>query len=223
MINNIFRIFDPSSSYKSIRWLILIVPIFINILNLIKKRSKIKKIVTTILILVHKEINQLIEKTSKNISIILIEKIFFIVILINFTAIVPFNFTPTAHISVTLSISITIWTSIILWGWLKSFKKIIIHITPIGTPKQLINFMVVIEIISNIIRPITLSIRLSANIVAGHLLIILLSRFSIINKRNSIIRILFLIILTILEIIVAIIQAYVLTILLTLYHRERIN
>jgi F-type H+-transporting ATPase subunit a len=79
---------------------------------------------------------------------------------------------------------------------------------------------VLIELISNIIRPITLSVRLSANIVAGHLLISLLGNFSLISTTNIIISSSVLLMLRILEIAVSIIQAYVFITLITLYSTE---
>jgi len=95
------------------------------------------------------------------------------------------------------------------------------HLVPQGTPRILIPFIVIIETIRNIIRPGTLAVRLSANIIAGHLLLTLLG-----NTGNSLSAILisFLIItqllLLMLESAVAIIQSYVFTILRTLYSRE---
>jgi F-type H+-transporting ATPase subunit a len=95
------------------------------------------------------------------------------------------------------------------------------HLVPQGTPSVLMPFIVLIETIRNIIRPGTLAVRLSANIIAGHLLLTLLG-----NTGNSIssfiisILILTQLLLLSLESAVAIIQSYVFTILRTLYSRE---
>lgn len=94
------------------------------------------------------------------------------------------------------------------------------HLVPIGTPLLLMNFMVLIEIVSNIIRPITLSVRLCANIVAGHLLLRLLRNFSLIRINHIIYSFLGLIILGVLEIAVALIQGYVFITLISLYSTE---
>lgn len=219
MIVNVFTIFDPSSYYFSISWIVIIIPI---ILIILKKTNKQKKIILIIITSFRKEFKQLIKKNHIKYSLNLIRNIFLIILLINIRALIPYNFTPTAHLSVNIVISLTIWVSIMLWGWLKSFKDIIIHLTPTSTPISLINFIVLIESTRNIIRPITLSVRLTANMVAGHLLISLLSRFSIISNINILTRIVFIYILSILEIIVAIVQAYVITVLLILYQNERI-
>lgn len=220
MINNIFSIFDPSSSYISLRWIILTIPTFILIVRVKNLPNKTGKLFILIKEKIEKEIINLIRNRKKIFSSNIIVIIFMLIIILNIIALMPFNFTVTAHLSVSLSISLSIWISIIIWGWLNSFKKIISHMTPIGTPNRLISFIVIIEIIRNIIRPITLSIRLSANIVAGHLLISLLSNFSNIRVINTQLTLIFILSLTVLEIIVAIVQAYVLRTLLTLYHNE---
>jgi len=95
------------------------------------------------------------------------------------------------------------------------------HIVPQRTPGALIPFIVLIESIRNIIRPLTLAVRLIANIVAGHLLITLLGNQTAISSRITLaILIRTQIILLTLESAVAIIQSYVFAILSTLYARE---
>jgi len=92
---------------------------------------------------------------------------------------------------------------------------------PQGTPPVLIPFIVLIETIRNIIRPGTLAIRLTANIIAGHLLLTLLRRTnSSLNSYLLIILILSQILLLLLESAVAIIQSYVFAVLRTLFARE---
>jgi len=95
------------------------------------------------------------------------------------------------------------------------------HLVPQGTPGPLISFIVCIESVRNLIRPLTLSIRLAANIIAGHLLLTLLGS----QGPNASIIILYCLIfaqilLLILESAVAIIQSYVFTILRVLYSSE---
>lgn len=175
-----------------------------------------------IIIKIEKEVKELIQYKTKKYSQKIITKTFIMLIILNTIALIPFNFTPTAHLSISITISLTIWLSVLGWGLINSFKKIILHLTPMGTPNSLINFIVLIESVRNLIRPITLSVRLSANIVAGHLLIALLANFSLISPINTSITYIFIIILTILEIIVSLIQAYVIRTLISLYHNERI-
>jgi len=95
------------------------------------------------------------------------------------------------------------------------------HLVPLSTPNLLIPFIVLIETISNVIRPGTLTVRLSANIIAGHLLLTLLGNQTASSNKTTLVIILIIqIILLILEIAVALIQAYVFTVLSSLYSRE---
>jgi F-type H+-transporting ATPase subunit a len=103
---------------------------------------------------------------------------------------------------------------------MKNAKSIIAHLLPLGTPPILIPIIVFIELVRQIIRPITLAVRLTANIVAGHLLIRLLGSFSLTSISISIIRSPLIIALTFLEICVSAIQAFVFITLLTLYSTE---
>jgi len=100
-------------------------------------------------------------------------------------------------------------------------NNLLIHLTPSGTPFILMPFVVIIESIRLLIRPLTLSIRLTANIIAGHLLLTLLGSSGInLNSSTILILVITQILLYILEISVSIIQAYVFSILATLYRRE---
>lgn len=108
-----------------------------------------------------------------------------------------------------------------IFGWINNTKHIFAHLVPQGTPPVLMPFIVLIETISNVIRPGTLAVRLSANIIAGHLLLTLLGNTG--NSLSTILVSLLIVtqlLLLILESAVAIIQAYVFTILSTLYSSE---
>jgi F-type H+-transporting ATPase subunit a len=95
------------------------------------------------------------------------------------------------------------------------------HLLPQGTPNALIIFIVIIEIVRNIIRPITLCVRLTANLIAGHLLISLLGdALTQLPILNRILTLPVPIALTILERAVSFIQAYVFITLITLYTTE---
>jgi len=220
MINNLFSIFDPSIYLTPISWISILIPIFIVIKFKIKSNSKFSTLIKTIHSKIANEIKTLsLPSYNKGIQII-ITCLLLILIIINLIAITPFTPTPTAQIIISFPIATTYWLSIIIYGWIKKTKKIIIHLVPTGTPYPLINFIVIIEITRNLIRPLTLSIRLSANITAGHLLISLLGNFSLSSQNNFISSNVVFILLSILELAVAIIQAYVFIVLLTLYSTE---
>lgn len=95
------------------------------------------------------------------------------------------------------------------------------HLVPKGTPMLLVPFMVLIELLRNIIRPFTLGIRLAANMVAGHLILVLVSS-PVYNLSSSVIIVVMvgLLLLTTLELAVSIIQSYVFMSLGALYIRE---
>jgi F-type H+-transporting ATPase subunit a len=220
MINNLFSIFDPSTSIYSISWTILIIPLLILTIKKQKINLNSKINITRLITPLKKELNSLINPyTHKRINIIILY-IFLILFTINLLALTPFVFTPTAHIIIILPTTLIMWTGIILFGWINNTKKIISHIIPNGTPIILINFIVLIELTRNLIRPFTLAIRLVANIVAGHLLLRLLNNFTLNSTSTFIISSTLIILLNILELAVAIIQAYVIITLLTLYTTE---
>jgi F-type H+-transporting ATPase subunit a len=95
------------------------------------------------------------------------------------------------------------------------------HCVPLGTPSVLMPFMVLIETIRNLIRPGTLAVRLAANMIAGHLLLVLLGNQGP-NLRSAFLIVLLItqILLLVLESAVAVIQSYVFAVLATLYSRE---
>lgn len=147
--------------------------------------------------------------------------IFVIILINNLAGLTPYTFTSTRHLSFSVTLALSIWIGYIFYRIVINLGRFLAHLVPVGTPYVLMPFIVIIELISNIIRPITLSVRLAANLVAGHLLITLI--------RSPIVRVSFyaivillslLYLLMILESAVAFIQAYVFRILSTLYLRE---
>merc|ERR1711874_24077 len=105
----------------------------------------------------------------------------------------------------------------IIFSIKNQYNNLFAHLVPRGTPVALMPVIVIIETVRNIIRPITLSIRLAANIVAGHLLLTLLGSQGLnVSIAILIILIISLILLLILEVAVACIQSYVFTILSSL-------
>lgn len=223
MIINLFSIFDPSTNLFnfSINWIstllgILFLPVIFWIFP-----SRINLFWNKIFLTLHKEFKTLLGINQFNGTTFMFISLFNLILFNNFLGLFPYIFTSTSHITLTLSLALPLWIRFILFGWINNSKHIFIHLIPQGTPVILIPFIVLIETIRNIIRPGTLAIRLSANIIAGHLLLTLLG-----NTGNSLslIFVSFLIftqlLLLSLESAVAIIQSYVFTILRTLYSRE---
>ena len=144
--------------------------------------------------------------------------IFLFIGLNNFLGLFPYIFTSSSHLTFTVALALPLWIGYIVYTTLLNIEGFLAHLVPLGTPYMLIPFIVIIELVSNIIRPLTLSVRLAANIVAGHLLIVLI-RGSIarINIRLIILVLSVLLLLLILELAVSFIQAYVFSTLISLY------
>jgi len=180
MITNLFSIFEPSSSTPLINnWLISIFFVILIYSHFWLIKNNIYRIYINFFNLIFKEF-KIILFNIKGSHIIFITLIIFILIN-NFIGLFPYIFTSSAHITLNLTLSLPLWVSFILFGWFKFTNKIFTHLTPQNTPSLLIPFIVLIETISNIIRPITLSIRLTANIIAGHLLLTLLGNTLSVN------------------------------------------
>lgn len=221
MIINLFSIFDPSTRIKfSLNWLRILLIIFIFPFQFWLIPSRLIMMWNIIFKFLIKEFKNIIKYSISNLIIFI--RLFFFIFTNNILGLFPYIFTASSHLRFCLSLSLSLWISIILFNIYFFFNDFLSHLTPQGTPFILIPFMVIIEIIRLVIRPFTLAIRLTANIIAGHLLLTLLgSSGLLINNFIIMIIILFSqILLFILEISVRLIQAYVFSILTTLYCRE---
>lgn len=221
MITNLFSSFDPSTILNSsLNWLrtflgLLFLP---TIFWLIPSRWNYLWI--NIINTLHNEFKILINSPYKGTTLIFI-RLFRIILFNNFLGLFPYIFTRSRHLTITLTLSLPLWLSFILFGWINNTNHIFAHLVPQGAPNVLLPFIVCIETIRNFIRPGTLAVRLTANIIAGHLLLTLLGNTGpSINLVIINILIFVQILLLLLESAVAIIQSYVFTVLRTLYSRE---
>nr|YP_006883555.1 ATP synthase F0 subunit 6 [Equus zebra hartmannae]YP_007517315.1 ATP synthase F0 subunit 6 [Equus zebra]AFQ41419.1 ATP synthase F0 subunit 6 [Equus zebra]AFQ41498.1 ATP synthase F0 subunit 6 [Equus zebra]AFQ41511.1 ATP synthase F0 subunit 6 [Equus zebra]AFQ41524.1 ATP synthase F0 subunit 6 [Equus zebra hartmannae] len=139
----------------------------------------------------------------------------------NLLGLLPHSFTPTTQLSMNLGMAIPLWAGTVFMGFRHKTKAALAHFLPQGTPIFLIPMLVIIETISLFIQPVALAVRLTANITAGHLLIHLIGGATLalmnISPSTALITFIILILLTILEFAVAMIQAYVFTLLVSLY------
>lgn len=223
MIINLFSVFDPTSSIfsLSINWIstflgILLLPAYFWLIP-----SRIRFFWQNIIITLHKEFKNLLGNNAFNGSTFLFINLFAIILFNNFLGLFPYIFTSSSHLTFTLTLRLPLWLRFILYGWINNTQHIFCHLVPQGTPGILIPFIVCIETIRNIIRPGTLAVRLTANIIAGHLLITLLGNTGpgIPTYIISILIITQILLLT-LELAVSVIQSYVFAVLSTLYSSE---
>lgn len=148
-------------------------------------------------------------------------RLFLIILLNNLGGLTPYTFTASSHLSFSVRLALVRWISYLIYRIVINPGRFLAHLVPVGTPYVLIPFMVLIELVRNLIRPLTLSVRLAANLVAGHLLITLIRTPVVIRGFLPLILLIRgLCILIVLESAVAFIQAYVFRILRTLYLRE---
>merc|ERR1712088_5359 len=179
---------------------------------------------TKIIFFLEKELKAVFGESVIQGTIFIFIRIFFFILFNNFMGLFPYIFTRRRHISFTLTLALPLWLGRILLSIIFQYNNLLAHLVPTGTPAFLIPIIVIIETVRNIIRPMTLSIRLAANIVAGHLLLTLLgSQGPILSPVNLIFLIIGLYLLLLLEVAVACIQSYVFTILSSLYLNELIR
>nr|YP_009058687.1 ATP synthase F0 subunit 6 [Sitta carolinensis]AIM46904.1 ATP synthase F0 subunit 6 [Sitta carolinensis] len=147
-------------------------------------------------------------------------------LLTNLLGLLPYTFTPTTQLSMNLALAFPLWLATLLTGLRNQPSLSLAHLLPEGTPTPLIPVLVLIETTSLLIRPLALGVRLTANLTAGHLLIQLISTATMVLFSTmptvSLLTIPILFLLTILEVAVAMIQAYVFVLLLSLYLQENI-
>ena len=227
-MTNLFSSFDPVSRILgfsfAFNWLSVIIVLLFLPQSFWLVGSQMKKRFEKIIFYLILELKAVFGDLALSGTIFIYISIFFFIIFSNFIGLIPYIFTRTRHLSITLVLALPIWLGTILFSIIFQYNRLLAHLVPLGTPSFLIPIIVIIETVRNIIRPITLSIRLAANIVAGHLLLTLLgSQGPNVSIIIIIILIIRLILLLMLEVAVACIQSYVFTILSSLYLNELIS
>nr|YP_003433767.1 Atp6p [Candida viswanathii]ABP03927.1 Atp6p [Candida viswanathii] len=160
----------------------------------------------------------------------LIFTIFNFIFLANLISMIPYSFAISAQVVPIVSFSLTLWFGNVILGLFIHHWGFFALFVPSGTPLPLVPVLVLIETLSFSSRAISLGLRLSANILSGHLLMLILGSL-IINLMNSsllgfiagFIPIIAVVAITILEVGIAIIQAYVFSILLSGYIKDSIS
>nr|NP_795786.1 ATP synthase F0 subunit 6 [Glossanodon semifasciatus]BAC58191.1 ATPase subunits 6 [Glossanodon semifasciatus] len=147
-------------------------------------------------------------------------------ITLNMLGLLPYTFTPTTQLSLNLGLAVPLWLATVIIGMRNQPTAALGHLLPEGTPTPLIPILIIIETISLLIRPLALGVRLTANLTAGHLLIQLIATAAFvllpIMPTVAILTSTVLFLLTLLEVAVAMIQAYVFVLLLSLYLQENV-
>nr|YP_010960748.1 ATP synthase F0 subunit 6 [Notoscopelus resplendens]WNH38242.1 ATP synthase F0 subunit 6 [Notoscopelus resplendens] len=147
-------------------------------------------------------------------------------ITLNMLGLLPYTFTPTTQLSLNMGLAVPLWLATVIIGMRNNPTHALGHLLPEGTPTLLIPVLIIIETISLFIRPLALGVRLTANLTAGHLLIQLIATAAFqllaLMPTVAILTAILLFLLTLLEVAVAMIQAYVFVLLLSLYLQENV-
>lgn len=222
MITNLFSIFDPSTNILNIsfNWLRIFLGLFLLPYTFWVLPNNNSLFLNKIFLTLFIEFKIVINNKMNGMILFLIS-LFILILMSNVIRLFPYIFTRTRHLILNLTLALPFWLAFLIFGWINKTKEIFIHLVPQGTPLILVSFIVCIETARNIIRPVTLTIRLTANIIAGHLLMTLLGNIgSFLNLFFIPFLLIVQILLLFLESAVAIIQSYVFVVLLTLYYRE---
>ncbi len=143
--------------------------------------------------------------------------LFMFILIANLIGMIPGTFTVTSHIAVTFTFAIVVFFAVTITGFMKNGVGFLKLFVPTGVPMALAPLLVVIELISYLVRPLSLSVRLFANMMAGHTMLKVLAGFVASLGVFGVLPVVFITALTGLEIIIAILQAYVFAMLTCIY------
>lgn len=143
--------------------------------------------------------------------------LFLFILFCNVLGLIPYSFTVTSHIVVTLALALVVFVGATIIGFVRNGFGYLKLFMPSGVPVLLLPLVVVIEIVSYFIRPMSLSIRLFANMMAGHMMLKVMAGFVVMLGYFGVVPLLVMVGLTGLELLVAALQAYVFALLTCMY------
>lgn len=220
-MNNLFSVFDPQAFFGlSLNWVSSIIILLLPS-SFWLSSNKNKLLLKSIIMYIYKETNNHLSPIPSPGMAQFILSLFIFILLNNFLGLFPYIFTSRTHLTFTLSLRLTFWLGYFIVRTIININNFLRHLVPLGTPYVLLPFIVVIELVRAVIRPFTLCVRLAANIVAGHLLLCLIST-PIVSSSLSIGILIIggLYLLRVLEVAVSFIQSYVFSTLSSLYISE---
>jgi F-type H+-transporting ATPase subunit a len=148
----------------------------------------------------------------------------------NMIGIIPYTFTVSSHIIVTVALALLVFLTVLVYGFYKNGLKFFNLFVPKGVPIVILPLVVAIEVISFLSRPVSHSVRLFANMLAGHItlkvfasFVTMLGAFGVVGWLGAVLPLALTVALTALELLVAFLQAYVFTILTCIYINDAIH
>jgi F-type H+-transporting ATPase subunit a len=156
--------------------------------------------------------------------------IFMLVTVSNLVGIIPYTFTISSHIIVTAALAFLVFFTVLIYGFYKNGLRFFKLFVPSGIPIVILPLVVAIEVISFLSRPVSHSVRLFANMLAGHItlkvfasFVTMLGAMGIVGVFGAVLPLALVVALTALELLVAFLQAYVFTILTCIYINDAIH
>jgi F-type H+-transporting ATPase subunit a len=156
--------------------------------------------------------------------------LFMFVLVANMFGMIPFFFTVTSHIIVTFALALLVFVVVVVYGFVKNGPKFLKLFVPSGVPGYILPLVAVIEVISFLSRPISLSVRLFANILAGHITLKVFAGFVVsmgglgfLGWLGALLPLTLTVGITALEFLVAALQAYVFALLTSMYINDAIH
>ncbi len=153
--------------------------------------------------------------------------LFTIVLMGNMLGLIPYSFTYTSHLAVTAGLAVFIFLWVTVLGFVKHGAHFLHFFSPAGVPMALKPLIIPLEIVSYLTRPLTLSMRLFANMMAGHLVLKVFAGFCVslmsLSIAASIVPMVFNVVMIGFEVLIAFLQAYVFAVLTCIYFRDAIE
>tara|TARA_Y100001970_G_C14258549_1_gene877559 strand:+ start:12253 stop:12993 length:741 start_codon:yes stop_codon:yes gene_type:complete len=218
--------FDLSVTNSTISMIItfLIITIFLTLS--VNTRSLIPSRIQLVSELMYNFVAQLLKDTVGNDGkkyFPFVFSLFMFILIGNMVGMIPYNFTFTSHIIVTFTLAAIVWIGTTFLGFYKHGLHFFSFFYIPGLPWYMLPLLIPIEVISYLSRPISLSVRLFANMLAGHTLIKVFAGFVVTLGFAGVLPLAFIVALTGLEILIAFLQAYVFAILTCLYINDALN
>ncbi len=156
--------------------------------------------------------------------------LFMFILVANLFGMIPVFFTVTSHIIVTFALAMLVFVTVVVYGFVKNGPKFLKLFVPSGVPGYILPLVAVIEVISFLSRPISLSVRLFANVLAGHItlkvfagFVVSMSGLGFLGWLGAVLPLALTVGITALEFLVAVLQAYVFALLTSMYLNDAIH
>jgi F-type H+-transporting ATPase subunit a len=160
----------------------------------------------------------------------LVFSIFMFILISNVVGLIPYNFTVASHLIITVALALLVFVTVLIYGFWKNGLRFLNLFVPKGIPVYILPAIVLIEVFSFFVRPVSHSVRLFANMLAGHItlkvfagFVTMLGGFGLVGWIGAIIPLGMTVALSALELLVAVLQAYVFAILTCIYLNDALH